>query len=121
MTHEEQKALAESRLAGSPNEWQLKVFSLINDENIPSGYLISYGELTWRANQTFGLNLRPRNTAWLRGKIYGIVGHETDIPIHRIATQGDAESTKDQPETQKVNKAKRTTEGSYPNPKWVAK
>jgi len=121
MTREEQMALVKSKLAGSPNEWRLKVFSLINDENIPSGYLISYGELTRQANREFGLRLGPRNTAWLRGKLYGIVGHETDIPIHRIATQGDAASTKDQPETQQVNREKRTAEGSYPNPKWLAK
>lgn len=121
MTHEEQIALVESRLTDSPNDWQLKVFSLINDKNIPPGYLVSYGELARQANREFGLQLGPRNTAWLRGRLYGIVGHEANIPIHRIATQGDAESTKDHPYTQQVNREKRTAEGSYPKPKWPTK
>lgn len=119
MTHQEQVSLVEAKLAGSPNEWQVKVFSLILE--IPSGYLISYGELARQANRKFNLQLGPRNTAWLRGKIYGILGHETDIPIHRIATQGDAGSTKDHPYTQRVNREKRTAEGNYPNPKWYTK
>lgn len=92
------------------------MFSLIL--RIPSGYLISYGHLARWANREYGLSLNPRNTAWLRGKLYGILGHDTDIPIHRIATQGDAESTKDQPYTKIVNRQKRTAEGTYPNPKW---
>jgi len=121
MTHEEQITLVKANLAGSPNEWQLKVFSLFNDKDIPSGYLISYGELARQANHKFGLRLGPRNVAWLRGKLYGILGHDTDIPIHHIANQDDAESTKDHPHTQKINREKRTAEGSYPKPKWVTK
>ena len=116
MTHDEQVALVEAKLNGSPNDWQNKVFSLIL--KIPPGYLISYGHLAQWANREYGLNLRPRNTAWLRGKLYGILGHDTDVPIHRIATQGDAESTKDHPHTQAVNREKRTAEGTYPVPKW---
>lgn len=116
MTHEEQIALVDAKLVGSPNDWQRKVFSLIL--KIPSGYMVSYGQLARCANQEYDLNLGPRNTAWLRGKLYGIVGHDTDIPIHRIATQGDAESTKDQPYTKIVNRDKRSAEGTYPTPKW---
>jgi alkylated DNA nucleotide flippase Atl1 len=116
MTHDEQIALVDAKLAGSPNDWQRKVFSLIL--RIPSGYLISYSQLAHCANKEFGLNLGPRNTAWLRGKLYGILGHDTDIPIHRIATQGDAESTKDHPYTQSVSREKRTAEGTYPILRW---
>lgn len=116
MTHEEQIALVDEKLAGSPNDWQRKVFSLIL--NIPFGYLVSYGQLAHCANGEYGLTLGPRNTAWLRGKLYGILGHDTDIPIHRIATQGDAESTKDQPHTKVINRHKRMAEGTYPTPKW---
>ena len=116
MTHEEQVTQVESQLAGAPGEWRLKVFSLIC--RVPPGYLISYGELARWANREYGLRLNPRNTAWLRGQIYGIIGHDTQIPIHRIATQGDAESTKDHEYTQKVNREKRMGEGTYPHPKW---
>ena len=116
MTHEEQIALVESKLAGSPNDWRRNVFDLIL--RIPAGYLISYGDLARWANREHGLHIGPRNAGWLRARIYDIVGHETDIPIHRIATQGDAESTKDQPYTQVVNRQKRTAEGTYPHPKW---
>lgn len=89
MTHEEQVSLVEAKLPGSPDAWRVKVF-----------------------------RLSPRNTAWLRGQIYGIVGHDAEISIHRIAPQGDAESTKDHEHTQKVNREKRTAEGSYPHPTW---
>ena len=116
MTHEEQLALVVSKLNGSPNDWQNKVFSLI--QRIPSGYLVSYGHLAQWANRQYGLTLGPRNTAWLRGKLYGILGHDTDIPIHRIATQGDPNSTKDHPYTQTINREKRTAEGTYPTPTW---
>jgi len=116
MTYQEQVTLVESGLAGSSDDWRVKVFRLI--QRIPAGHLISYGELARWANQEFGLHLNPRNMAWLRGQIYGIIGHETEIPIHRIATQGDTESTKDHEYTQQVNREKRTAEGTYPHPKW---
>ena len=116
MTHDEQVALVEAKLKDSPNDWQNKVFSLIL--KIPSGYLISYGHLAHWANREYDLNINAQNTAWLRKRLYGILGHETDIPIHRIATQGDAESTKDHSYTQTVNREKRTAEGTYPVPKW---
>lgn len=116
MTREEQIALVNANLAGSPNDWQRKVFSLIL--RIPSGYLISYGQLARCANREYNLNLVPRNMAWLRGKLYSILGHDTDVPLHRIATQGDAESMKDQPETKTVNRNKRSAEGTYPTPRW---
>lgn len=119
MTHAEQVALVESELADSPNDWQLKVFRLIL--NVPSGHLISYGNLAKWANQEFGLSLRPRNTAWLRAKIYGIVGHETDIPIHRIANEGDVNSTRDHPYTQEVNAQRRSAEGFFAKPRWVVR
>ena len=129
MTHKGQIALVQSRLAGSPSDWQLKVFSLINDVDIPPGHLISYGNLARWANHQFGLQLRPRNTAWLRGKIYHILtsesdhvlAHATDIPIHRVANEGDLKSTKDHEYTQKVNHEKRSAEGSRYYPVWIVK
>ena len=127
MTYQEQVDLVQSKLVGSPQDWQLKVFSLILE--IPPGHLISYGNLARWANQKFGLQLRPRNTAWLRGKIYGILcgksghvtGHETDIPIHRIANEGDLKSSKDHEYTQEVNHRRRSAEGSRYNPVWIVK
>ena len=127
MTYQEQIDLVQSKLAGSPKDWQLKVLSLILD--ISPGHLISYGNLARWANQKFDLRLRPRNTAWLRGKIYGIlcgesghvIGHATDIPIHRIANEGDLKSSKDHEYTQEVNHRRRSAEGSRHNPVWIVK
>ena len=116
MTTDEQISLVRSTLSGSPHNWQLKVFDLIR--RIPSGYLISYGELARWANREYNLQLCPQNTAWLRKALYHIIGHDTDIPLHRIATQWDAESSKDHPYTQQINRQKRMAEGTYPHPKW---
>ena len=119
MTHDEQVTLVESHLAGSPNDWQRKVFRLILA--IPSGHLISYGNLARWANQEHDLRLRPRNTAWLRKHIYHIIGHDTEIPIHRVANEGDVKSTRDHEYTQEINHKKRSAEGSLHNPIWLIK
>lgn len=109
-------SLVRSKLTGFLSEWQLKVFQLI--QKIPPGVLISYGELARWANRRFGLKVNARNTAWLRNEIYQIVGNETEIPIHRNANEGDAETTKDSKNVQMVNKRKRLAAGSYPTPRW---
>lgn len=119
LTEDEQLTLLESALKGSSNEWRLKVLSLVRQ--IPPGSLISYGNLARWANKEFGLDIGPRNAAWLRKKIYWIVGHDTSIPIHRIANDGDTKSTRDHSITQHINRHKRSEEGSFYNPVWLHK
>ena len=48
VTASEQVALLESVLKDSPNDWQIKVFRLMR--RIPSGTLVSYGNLAKWAN-----------------------------------------------------------------------
>lgn len=119
LSEAEQISLLEKELSGSANEWRLKVLSLI--QQIPSGSLISYGNLARWANREYGLDLGPRNTAWLRKKIYWIIGHSTDIPIHRVANDGDTRSALDHPVTQEINRRKRGAEGSLHHPTWIVK
>jgi alkylated DNA nucleotide flippase Atl1 len=119
LTETEQIALLERELRGSPNEWRLKVLALIR--RVPSGCLISYGNLARWANKEYGLDTGPRNTAWLRKKIYGVIGHDTDIPIHRVANDGDTSSSLDHPVTQHINRIKRGEEGSLRSPVWLHK
>ncbi len=117
LTAAEQTAFVQDALKNSPNDWQLKVFSLIME--IPSGHLISYGELASWTNQKFGLTLGSRNTAWLRKRIYKVIGHDTMIPIHRVTNSGDTTSASDHCVTQEFNKNKRAKEGSFNNPIWL--
>lgn len=100
-------------------DWEQKVKQLINDDIIPSGYLISYGRLAELVNQKHGLNIGPRNVAYLRRKLYGILGHQTNVPLHRIAKKGDVKSLFDSERTRKENNLRRGKEGSLTNPKWV--
>jgi alkylated DNA nucleotide flippase Atl1 len=119
MTQNEQLALLESALKGSTSEWRLKVLSLI--QKIEPGQLISYGNLARWANKEYGLDIVPRNAAWLRKQIYWKIGHDTDIPLHRVANDGDLKSSRDHPVTQHINKHKRSAEGSLYNPVWLRK
>ncbi len=122
MTYDEQVALVGHKLAGSPNDWQLKVFALVL--LLKPGELISYGNLARWANEKHGLQLRPRNTAWLRKHIYHILGTNgqgIQIPVHRVANEGDLKSTRDHAETQEINHAKRSAEGSLYHPVWLNK
>ena len=118
LSEAEQVTWLESRLSGSPGDWRLKVLGLIRQ--IPKGSLVSYGVLAARANREFGLSIGPRNAGWLRKRIYHEIGHDTEIPIHRVANAGDAHSTRDHPITQEINRRKRGREGSFPQPTWVA-
>jgi alkylated DNA nucleotide flippase Atl1 len=107
----------EAELKKSKNQWEYKVFLLIQE--LPAGCVITYGGLAKRANSRFGLNLVPRNIANLRRKLYLRCGHDTNIPLHRIATQGDGMSKNDSPITQVYNQRLRSAEGSWPEPKWL--
>lgn len=111
------KAEVERELRQSKDEWEHKVYLLILE--IPSGHVITYGGLARRANALHDLNIVPRNVANLRRKLYGWLTHDTDVPLHRIATQGDAQSKFDQPLTQQYNERLRTAEGSWPQPQWL--
>jgi alkylated DNA nucleotide flippase Atl1 len=115
-TEEQQAAFVESQLKGSPNDWKVKTFHLIH--KIPRGYLITYGDLAKWVNKEYGLKIISQNTARLRGEIYDLIQHDTDIPIHRIAKKGDTESSYDHKVTQQFNRRKRGDEGTLRNPKW---
>ena len=119
LTEAEQVALLEPALKDSPDEWQFKVLGLI--QQIPTGHLISYGNLARWAKNEYGLKLTPRNTAWLVKKIYYLIGHDTDIPLHRVASTDDAKSARDSAVTQRFNRHKRTAEGSFHHPVWLQK
>jgi alkylated DNA nucleotide flippase Atl1 len=108
--------LIESELRSSKNQWRWKVTSLITE--IPSGYLITYGELANCAKKEHGLNIQARNVAWLRKRLYGILGHDTEVPLHRIAKKGDVGSWADSEKTRSYNNRLRADEGSLQNPKW---
>lgn len=107
----------EEQLRKSKNEWQYKVYQLINE--VPPGHVITYGGLAKRANRKYGLNINARNVANLRRRLYGLLTHDTEVPLHRMAKAGDALSQFDSPETQKYNQRLRTPEGSWPEPKWL--
>jgi alkylated DNA nucleotide flippase Atl1 len=107
----------EKELAKSKNAWELKVYQLI--KHIPRGYVITYGGLARRANKKHGLRVIARNIGNLRNKLYHLLGHDSDVPLHRIAKKGDYLSEYDSPKTQKYNRRLRTAEGSWPEPEWL--
>lgn len=117
LTQEEQLAYLESAFQGENRKWRLQVLNIICQ--IKPGQLISYGNLAHQANRQYGLNIGPRNAAWLRKQIYLAVGHDTAIPIHRVANEGDTQSIRDHPVTQHINQHKRTEEGSFCDPIWL--
>lgn len=122
MTYNEQADFIRTKLAGSENDWHLKVFELILQ--IRPGELISYGNLARWAEKEHGLQLCPFNIAWLRRRVYNLLeshGPGIELPVHRVASQGDLTSSKDHPETQTENRRKRATQGSLKNPIWLKK
>ena len=106
----------EKQLRNSKNEWRWHVTQIITE--IPSGHLATYGCITKIANQCFGHNLIPRNVAWLRGHLYKLLKHDTQVPLHRVAKAGDVESLADSDETKEYNDRLRGQEGSLENPVW---
>lgn len=111
----------ERELKRSKDQWEYKVYLLINDEEIPPGYVITYGGLAARANRKYGLNVCPLNVGNLRRKLYHMLSHDTKVPLHRIGTKGDDKSLEDSNETQVYNQRLRSAEGSWPKPTWLYK
>ena len=94
--------------------WRRVVFNLIL--RIPPGRLASYGRLASLAEDETGANPGARNVAWLRRKLYEIFGHDTDVPLHRVATAGDVASINDSADTRTENNLRRAAEGSLGRP-----
>jgi len=118
-TKEEQMAYLDSELGNALNGKGRAVLDVIY--RIPSGVLISYGNLARWVNKEHGANLGPRHVASFRKRIYQTIGHDTDIPIHRIANDRDIHSTLDHPVTQEFNRIKRNDEGFFLKPVWLQK
>ena len=114
---EEELNRVEKQLRNSKNEWQWHVTQIIAE--IPPGHLATYGFIAKIANQRFGHAIISRNVAWLRVHLYGLLTHDTQIPLHRVAKVGDVESLADSDETKKYNDRLRGQEGSLKNPVWL--
>jgi len=107
----------ENELRKSKNEWEFKVYQLI--KRIPKGCVITYGGLAKWVNRNHRLKIIARNIGNLRNKLHDFLGHDSDLPLHRIAKKGDARSEYDSPKTRKYNQGLRTAEGSWPEPTWL--
>ena len=106
----------QSELQNSKGQWRWHAAQTISE--ILSGCLATYGRVAEITNQRHGLNIVPRNVGWLRGYLYFLRGHETAVPLHRIAKVGDVKSLADSPDTKKWNDQRRGQEGSLQNPLW---
>ena len=101
------------------NDWEWSVYRLIDDGVIPPGFLISYGRLNRLASERIGVSPGARQIARLRRKLYGLLTHQTSVPLHRIAKKGDVHSLADSVQTRAENNRRRGAEGSLTNPKWI--
>ena len=106
----------EEKLKKSENQWHWHVAQAISE--VPRGYLATYGAIAEVVNQDYHLNIGARNVAWLRKKLYSLLSHNTKVPLHRIAKEGDVESLGDSETTKMYNDRLREEEGSLANPKW---
>ena len=97
-------------------EWRWHVTQVIAE--IPSGYLATYGCIAEFANHQYDLNIIPRNVAWLRKYLYGLLTHETQVPLHRLSKVGDVKSLADSEKTKSYNDNWRGEEGSLENTRW---
>ncbi len=113
---EEELKNIELILRDSAGEWQWNVAQIITQ--IPHGYLVTYKALAEYANSLFGYCLIARNIAWLRRRLYELLTHETQIPLHRIAKVRDINSLADSEITKRYNDRLRAHEGSLQNPIW---
>ncbi len=101
---------------GGNNSWRRKGYEII--VSIPSGCLATYGRIAEILQQQ-GFTVSPRNIAWLRQRLYYLLGHNTSLPLHRIAKSGDIHSLHDSEDTRSYNERKKSEEGFYSNPKWL--
>ena len=108
----------EQELRSSPDEWQWHVAVFIATR-IPSGYLASYGSIARAVRSEHDLAIIARNVAWMRGRLYELLSHETTVPLHRVACKGDVGSLSDSPKTKSYNDRLRGEEGSLRNPLWI--
>ncbi len=100
-------------------EWEWNVAQIILE--IPPGRLVTYGCLAKVAAQRHGncSTKAYRAIGNLRMKLYGLLTHDTKVPLHRIATQGDLYSENDSNKTRRENKKRRTEERTpYDNTAW---
>ncbi len=109
-------AKIESFLKEPENEWRWHATQVIAE--VPSGYLATYGAIADAVNKRHGLGIIGRNVGWLRKKLYEKFTHYTEVPLHRIAKDGDVGSLHDSSETKLRNDHLRSKEGSLENPKW---
>jgi alkylated DNA nucleotide flippase Atl1 len=106
----------ERDLRNSPSEWQWHVARAICQ--IPRGNLATYGDIAKVVNYRHGLRINARNVAWLRRKLYVLLSHDTKVPLHRVAKNGDVESLADSEITRNYNDRLRDKEGSLNHPVW---
>jgi len=108
-----------SQVANQLTPWEFHVAKIITE--IPSARLLTYGCLARLAAERYGYKENAaRAVANLRNKLYGLLGHDTTLPLHRIATQGDRHSRKDSAITKSYNDRLRAREGTLdlPDPWW---
>jgi len=103
-------------LRQSRNEWRWHAAKVISE--IPRGHLASYSAIAKLTNRRTGLNIGPRNIAWLRAHLYGITNRDTSLPLHRIAKIGDRGFSTDSGTTRRTSRAVRHSEGLYNDPPW---
>jgi alkylated DNA nucleotide flippase Atl1 len=103
-------------LRDSKGEWRWHVARVIQD--IPAGYLCTYGAVAREVNRRTALNVSARNVAWLRAYLYGRTSRDTSIPLHRLTKVGDSQCHADSERTTRDAMIVRTAEGSWRNPQW---
>lgn len=100
----------ETRLRNSPHEWKWYAAQFIAE--IPSGKLTTYGCISDLIQHRHGYSPGPRQVGQLRGELYDLLGHETMVPLHRVAKQSDLLSAYDSPTTRQENDRRRDFEGT---------
>ena len=106
----------EQDLRNSPAEWQWHVAQIISE--VPTGHLATYGKIAEVVNRRHGHRINARNVAWLRRKLYGLLSHDTQVPLHRVTKIGDVASLADSNITKSYNDRLRGQENSLHNPTW---
>ena len=92
-------------------ETQWKLVQIILE--IPSSRLATYGCLALIYYRRHDHQISAQMVARTRKKLHGLLTHDTRVPLHRIASEGDLYSKKDSPETQCYNTVLRNREGTY--------